>query len=111
LHRLQADLVAPDHWILEGDLGAYDDCPPRLERADTVVVLDLAAWVCAWRILRRGREGRDFLRWMLRWRTRSPARRSSGPSSGGRPTPTSSSFGAAPPSTSGWRAPAASRRS
>ena len=64
----QRVLAASPAWILDGDLGPYDDLEPRLRRADAVVVLDLPLWVCVWRALRRGRERIDFWRWVLRWR-------------------------------------------
>jgi adenylate kinase family enzyme len=64
----QARLAAEPAWVMDGDLGPYDDLEPRLRRADTIVVLDLARWLCAWRALRRGRERRDFWRWTLHWR-------------------------------------------
>ncbi len=64
----QRSLAEGPRWIMDGDLGPYDDLEPRLRRADTVVVLDLPVWLCAWRAVRRGRERRDFWRWVLRWR-------------------------------------------
>src|SRR5687768_11636574 len=41
---LQAVLADEPRWIMDGDLGPYDDVAPRLRRADTVVVLDLPLW-------------------------------------------------------------------
>jgi hypothetical protein len=67
----QRTLADERRWIMDGDLGPYDDLQPRLRRADTVVVLDMPLWLCAWRALRRGRERRDFWSWMLRWRRES----------------------------------------
>lgn len=67
----QRSLADEGRWIMDGDLGPYDDLAPRLRRADTVVVLDMALWLCAWRALHRGRERRDFWRWVLRWRRES----------------------------------------
>jgi adenylate kinase family enzyme len=64
----QRQLARGDRWIMDGDLGPYDDAEPRLRRADTVVVVDLPLARCAWRALRRGRERRDFWRWTIRWR-------------------------------------------
>lgn len=72
--RRQADLAAEPRWIMDGDLGPYDAVEPRLRRADTVVVLDLPLWVCAWRARRRGPERRDFWDWTLRWRRHSRPR-------------------------------------
>ena len=61
--RRQLALVEAPQWIMDGDLGPYDVVEPRFRRADTVVVLDLPLWLCAWRALRRGRERRDFWEW------------------------------------------------
>jgi adenylate kinase family enzyme len=69
----QGRLAAQPAWVMDGDLGPYDDLEPRLLRADLVVVLDLPAWLCTWRVLRRGHERRDFWTWMLRWRRESRA--------------------------------------
>jgi adenylate kinase family enzyme len=69
--RAQAVLAARPRWIMDGDLGPYDDVGPRLRRADTVVVVDLPLWLCAWRARRRGPERRDFWDWTVRWRRRS----------------------------------------
>jgi adenylate kinase family enzyme len=70
----QRTLSAGDAWILDSDLGPYDDLEPRLRRADTVVVLDFPRWLCVWRSARRGRERRDYWRWVLRWRRDSRPR-------------------------------------
>jgi adenylate kinase family enzyme len=67
----QKELCAAPQWILDGDLGPFDILEVRLRRADTVVLFDLPTWRCAWRALRRGRERRDFWRWLLTWRRRS----------------------------------------
>jgi adenylate kinase family enzyme len=69
--RAQTRLAAEPAWILDGDLGPYDDLEPRLRRADTVVILDVSPWLCTLRVLRRGRERKDFWSWMLRWRRES----------------------------------------
>jgi len=69
--RRQHVLAGGPAWIMDGDLGPYDDPEPRLLRADAVIVLDLPLWVCAWRALRRGRERRDFWVWVVGWRRRS----------------------------------------
>lgn len=66
--RLQAELSAPDAWILDGDLGPYDAPEVRLARADAVVLIDLNLAVCAWRALRRSRERFDFWQWLVTWR-------------------------------------------
>jgi adenylate kinase family enzyme len=70
----QAVLTDQRRWIMDGDLGPYDDIEPRLRRADTVVMLDMPLWLCAWRAWRRGRERRDFWEWTVRWRRQSRAR-------------------------------------
>lgn len=67
----QAHLAAGDRWILDGDLGPHDVPQPRLSRADTVVVVDLPAAVCAWRAWRRSRERAGFWWWLATWRWRS----------------------------------------
>lgn len=66
IHR-QAQIVTGDEWILDGDLGPYDVTWPRLERADTVVILDTHVIRCLARALRRGARRRDFWVWMLTW--------------------------------------------
>ncbi len=66
-HR-QADLVAGERWILDGDLGPYDALDVRLRRADAVVVFDIPTVVCVWRTWRRSRERLDYWKWLLTWR-------------------------------------------
>jgi adenylate kinase family enzyme len=68
--HVQVGLVAGDRWILDGDLGPYDAPDVRLRRADTVVLFDRNAFVCAWRAIRRSRERRDFWQWLVLWRVR-----------------------------------------
>jgi adenylate kinase family enzyme len=48
----QQRLLAGDSWIADGNYRATLDL--RLERADTVVFLDMPWWLCAWRALVRG---------------------------------------------------------
>ena len=67
IHR-QSQIVTGDGWILDGDLGPYDVTRPRLERADTVVILDTHVNRCLVRALRRGARRRDFWMWMLTWK-------------------------------------------
>jgi adenylate kinase family enzyme len=45
-------LLSGDEWIADGNYRATLDL--RLERADTVVFLDIRWWICAWRALVRG---------------------------------------------------------
>jgi hypothetical protein len=68
--EVQRRLIGGRRWILDGDLGPYDVLDVRLRAADTVVVLDLAVWRCAWRVLRRSRENLAFWRWFLTYRRR-----------------------------------------
>jgi hypothetical protein len=67
---LQRDLVRPESWILDGDLGPYDDLDVRLGAADTVVLLDFSLVRCAWRAVRRSREGWEFWWWVGSYRRR-----------------------------------------
>jgi adenylate kinase family enzyme len=48
----QKGLLAGEDWIADGNYHATLDL--RLERADTVVFLDMRWWICAWRALLRG---------------------------------------------------------
>ncbi len=66
--QIQQRLTSGDRWILDGDLGPYDVVEARLPRADTIVLLDIPTWRCAWRALRRSRERLDFWQWLLTWR-------------------------------------------
>jgi adenylate kinase family enzyme len=68
----QRRLAERDAWIMDGDLGPYDDALGiRLRKADTVVVLDFGLPRCAWRTVRRGRERGDYWRWVWAYRRRS----------------------------------------
>lgn len=48
---IQHELVAAPTWVIEGNYAGT--LPIRLSRADTVIFLDLPAWVCLWGILQR----------------------------------------------------------
>ncbi|MFD9791363.1 topology modulation protein [Streptomyces sp. NPDC059070] len=47
----QEELVAAPAWVIEGNYAGT--LPIRLRRADTVIFLDLPAWVCLWGIAQR----------------------------------------------------------
>ena len=64
--------LAGDAWIADGNY--HETLDLRLERADTLVVLDMPWWLCSWRALLRGFRmpgelpaGCDYSRW-ARWR-------------------------------------------
>jgi adenylate kinase family enzyme len=64
----QSGVLAGDAWIADGNY--HETLALRLERADTVVVLDLPWWLCAGRAILRGfrmpgelPEGCDYSRW------------------------------------------------
>ena len=65
-------VLAGDAWIADGNY--HETLDLRIERADTVVVLDMPWWLCSARALRRGfrmpdelPEGCDYSAW-ARWR-------------------------------------------
>lgn len=66
----QEEIFRGDQWIADGDLGPYDALHVRLQRADAVVLMDLALRTCVWRSLKRSRERLDYWRWLLLWRRR-----------------------------------------
>src|ERR1041384_6999984 len=65
---VQDRLAGRDQWIMDGDLGPYDAVEARLQRADTVMLLDFSLLRCAWQAIRRSRERGDFWRWLLAYR-------------------------------------------
>jgi|ERR1700674_1277737 len=69
--NVQRRLIAQDRWIMDGDLGHYDVVEVRLRAADTIIVLDFALVLCAWRAFQRGRERTDFWQWLIAYRRRS----------------------------------------
>ena len=68
--EMQLHLAGQPEWVMDGDLGPHDVLEVRLGRADTVIVLDYPLPVCAWRAVRRSREGRDFWLWVWHYRRR-----------------------------------------
>jgi adenylate kinase family enzyme len=68
---VQRGLARGESWIMDGDLGPYDELGVRLAAADTVVILNFSLLRCAWRALRRSRERADFWRWVVGYRRRS----------------------------------------
>ena len=65
-------LLRRDFWIIDGDLGPYDEgLAARVGAADTVVLLDFGFVRCAWRTVRRGRENADYWRWVWNYRRHS----------------------------------------
>lgn len=66
--QIQRHLASEDRWIMDGDLGRYDDLRVRLQRADTVLVLDFGVWLCLRRALRRSGEPMEFWWWLVSWR-------------------------------------------
>ena len=65
-------IVSGEEWVIDGDLGVYDNIAPRVARADAVVVLDFPLWLCAWRAVRRGHENWEFWRWVIGYRRHLP---------------------------------------
>ena len=86
-HTRHRDLIAADQWVIDGmKLGVLAE---RLERADTVIFLDLPIWECLSGIVRRrlryrgqgqpdlgiyDRINLQFLRWVWTFRTRQRPR-------------------------------------
>ncbi len=68
---IQHEFIQAERWIIDGDLGPFDVLEPRLEVADTVIILDFSLPRCAWRSIRRSREGVAFWRWVIGYRRRS----------------------------------------
>ena len=68
--EIQETLASKDGWIMDGDLGRYDDLSVRLKAADTVLVLDFGLLLCLTRALRRSRERAEFWCWLASWRWR-----------------------------------------
>ena len=66
---VQQELSQRDTWIIDGDLGPYDEALDiRLRAADTIIILNLSFPRAAWRTLRRGRERAGYWRWVWAYR-------------------------------------------
>lgn len=50
-HAILGEIVACDAWIVEGNF--EQTLEPRLQRADTVILLDFPMWLSLWRMVRR----------------------------------------------------------
>ena len=85
--ELQCELVTGSRWIIDGNYAS--SLPIRLQRADTVIFLDLPGWTCLWGILqRRLRHGAgqyqaigvydritwDFIRYVISYRRKMAPR-------------------------------------
>jgi adenylate kinase family enzyme len=66
--EIQRRLADQERWIMDGDLGKYDELSVRLLAADTVLILDFGIFVCLIRAIRRSKERMDFWWWLLTWR-------------------------------------------
>jgi len=66
--EIQQELANAERWIMDGDLGKYDELGVRLQAADTVLVLDFSLLHCLVRALRRSKERMDFWWWLVTWR-------------------------------------------
>jgi len=64
----QRRMCQEDAWILDGDLGRYDDVSVRLPYCDTIILLDLPLLTCASRAFRRSPERWDFWYGLMTWR-------------------------------------------
>jgi hypothetical protein len=66
--EIQRRLADQERWIMDGDLGKYDELGVRLQAADTVLILDFGVLLCLMRAMRRSKERIDFWWWLLTWR-------------------------------------------
>jgi len=66
--EIQQTLANDERWIMDGELGNYDELGVRLRAADTVIVLDFSLLRCLIRALRRSTERIDFWWWLVTWR-------------------------------------------
>ena len=66
--EIQRKLAHQERWIMDGDLGKYDELGVRLQAADTVLILDFPLLLCLMRAMRRSKERMDFWWWLVTWR-------------------------------------------
>jgi adenylate kinase family enzyme len=50
-------LIERDSWIMDGNYSGTLDI--RIEACDTVIFLDLATWICLWRVVKRSIQYRN----------------------------------------------------
>lgn len=50
-HQMVEEFVAQERWIMDGNYSSTIDV--RLERADTVIFLDIPRIICLWRVIKR----------------------------------------------------------
>jgi len=58
--KIVTELTDRDSWILDGNYSGTLDV--RIQKADTVIFLDLSRWLCLWRIISRVLRYRDGTR-------------------------------------------------
>jgi adenylate kinase family enzyme len=51
LAELQEQHLQKDSWIIDGSYSSVWE--PRIEKADTIIFLDISRWICLYRVLRR----------------------------------------------------------
>src|SRR5262249_799151 len=66
--EIQRRLADQECWIMDGDLGKYDEPSVRLQASDTVLILDFSLLLCLMRAMRRSKERMDFWWWLVTWR-------------------------------------------
>ena len=66
--EIQRKLAHQERWIMDGDLGKYDELGVRLQAADTVLILDFPLLLCLMRAMRRSKERMDFWWGLVTWR-------------------------------------------
>jgi adenylate kinase family enzyme len=58
--KIVTELTDRDSWILDGNFSGTLDV--RMQKADTVIFLDMSRWLCLWRIITRVMRYRDGTR-------------------------------------------------